>query len=187
MASTNATITVGTITQDDTLGKYKTPINPLDITTDYVVNCHYEADRHIYQLGITSPGGFQGAKVAFVSLATKTLLWVADWTCARATSCPPIPDPTPRDSNWVLLDEAYQPTSITIFDDGVTPIFRISGTYVYGCKNPDEPTIRNVSYPRPAWLDDAFNRTIPTSALEQGLIAITTSTQGSTPGDIGLR
>ncbi len=182
MPTTNATVVEAPIDISDPGVKYADSPNPLAVYSDYTIYCKYISNKHKYMLGITSPNGFQGARAAFVELASPTLLWVADWTALQSFETPKMPDPDPRDPNWILLDESYEPTSLVVYDDGSTPAYRISGTYVYGCVVPETQVIRNVSYPRPAWLDDAFERTIPTSALTAGLIKV----QVGNAGDIAL-
>lgn len=172
MATTNANVTVDILAPEDYEAKYIPPQNPTEVYTDYTIYCKYYSEKHRYMMPVTSPGGFQGGRAAFVQLAAPTLLWIADWTAARSAVAPNIPDPTPRDPNWILLFDSYEPTSFVILDDGETPVYRISGIYIYGCKLPADQVIKNVNYPRPAWIDDVFNRSIPTSALEQGLINI---------------
>lgn len=141
-----------------------------DIFTDYMVTTDYVHDPHTYMLGITSPGGFQGASVAFCQLAAPTLLWVADWTACRGLTQPDIPDPNLNNQDWVFLGARMQPAMLTVAADGVTPIYRISGTYLYGKANPSLPMVKDIAYPLPPWLQDKFNRTMPQSKLQQNII-----------------
>lgn len=143
-----------------------------DVPTRFLLKNRYERDRHIYMMGITSPNGFQGAKTAFVQLASPTLLWISDWTVARFNKKPRIPSSTLLDPNWVLLDEIPETDAITVGPDGTNPLYSVSGIYVYGCRNPDANVYNNVTFPRPAWLADVFIRTINSSDLEQGLIGL---------------
>ncbi len=142
---------------------------------DYYCVTRYEGDNHIYMMGITSPNGFiaqngQLATASFVKLASKTLLIIVDWTAARWKDKPRIPDPTPKDTSWVLLDDWTETNHVNIAPDGETPYWRISGTYVYGHINPNAVTINNMNYPRPPWLDDFVNRTIPNAVLDKDLV-----------------
>ena len=148
---------------------------------DYMIVNRFEKDHHTYQIGVASPGGFQGNSVAFVKVASSTLTWICDWTTSRVGAQPIIPDPTSLDPNWILLDEVYQPVMITVMPDGNTPVYRISGTYIYGLKNPNATTIRNAYFGRPPWLENTFDRTVPTTSLQQGLSSIT---GGSTTGPL---
>ena len=59
---------------------------------------------------------------------------------------------------------------ITVGADATTPLYRISGTYVYGCRNPDPTLVRNIRFPRPPWLRDIPNRNMPFDSLEVNLI-----------------
>lgn len=168
-----ATVTVGTVSPDDNDADYADLGSDFDIFTDYEINSRYESDKHRYMAGITSPGGFQSNSVAFFQLASPTLLWIVDWTAAKFNSQPEIPAPLISPGfggiNWILMDEHYEPAKIAVASDGVTPIYRISGTYVYGHQNPDPQVLKNVAFGRPPWLEDVFDRTMPTSKWTQNL------------------
>ena len=127
-----ADIVIGQVKQFDNEGEYDPPTD--GIFDDYVVINRFEKDRQIYALGVTSPSGFNGASVAFVQLASPTLLWIADWTAQKTGAQPEVPDPEAVDLTvWMLLDEHVEPRTIELRPDGATPIYRISGTYFYGC------------------------------------------------------
>jgi hypothetical protein len=49
-------------------------------------------------------------------------------------------------------------------------LYRISGTYFYGHKNPSEKTFPDMVFPRPAWAEDGYDRSVPSSILQQGII-----------------
>jgi len=176
-------VTIGNIPPDSASTKYNTGSNPLSQWTDYKIRNRFEKDYHRYMLGITSPAGFQGATVAFTQLANPTLLWISEWTASRFNEKPQIPNPAPVDNNWVLLDEEVSPVMVvTNPADGTTPLYRISGIYVYGHKQPDSVTVNNAIFPRPPWLDDAFSRNVPPSLLTQNLI----NSQGTIPLPTGI-
>jgi hypothetical protein len=168
--SPTATISVGVVDFGNEPSKFTVPTTGQGIFTDYKVFSMYENPFHRYMLGITDPDGFQGESAAFVQLAAPTLLWVCKWTACRYHSQPIIPDPTSRDPNWVLLDKAYSPAMVTVGADGVSPLYRISGRYVYGHKKPNDDVLRNVSYPRPPWLEDVFDRSTPANTLDGNLL-----------------
>lgn len=157
----NGTITLGTQTA------FNSPTG--GIWNDYVCRQRYESDKHTYMAGITSPGGFQSASVAFFRLANTTLLRIVDWTAYKTGTQPEIPSSIPLDTNWVILDEFYEPAEVTIPADGSQPCYRISGTYIYGHKNPAAVVVNNINYARPPWVQDIFDRTMPTSKLQQNL------------------
>lgn len=140
------------------------------IYTDYEIHNRYEFDPHRYMLGLTSPGGFAGASVGFVQLASPTLLWVADWTASRTKNKPKIPPTEVDDPDWVFLGAIPELADTTIAPDGVTPVYRISGTYVYGHKSPSDDVYNNAVFPRPAWSQDVYVREITNEDKEGGLI-----------------
>ncbi len=166
-----AVLLTGSVTITGNDGRVEADDTPT-IWTDEIINNRYEQDGHTYMMGITSPDGFQGNKAAFCQLASPTLLWISDWSFARFGAQPIIPDPTPADPNWVLLDVIPETAIIKIAGDGNTPLYRISGTYVYGCKNPPANVFEKVVYGRAPWLSDTLpnGRNQPTALLRQNLI-----------------
>jgi len=169
-ASSNPTatpLTEGGLVADDYLGL---TLNPTDgIVTDMKVRCRYEKDRHTYMLGLTSPNGFNGNSVAFVQLASPTLLFIVDWTACKMGAVPEIPDPTINDTNWVLLDDHWEPTAPGVPGNNITGIYRISGCYVYGHLNPQDPTYTQVQFPLKSWMLPNITRSISPGKLLQGL------------------
>lgn len=160
---------------------------PDEIYTDYEVRSHYEKDRHIYMMPVTSPETTpaMNGTVAFVQLAMPTLLWIADWTAARTQTQPDIPDPRLiiavglglrgtlsfiPETNWVLLDDHYEAANFTMLADGVTPLWRLSGTYVYGHRKPALLTVDNVTVPRLPNIKNVFNRRVRTTSLKHNII-----------------
>jgi len=147
------------------------------IVTDFSVKCRYERDGHIYMLGLTSPNPFQGASVAFVQLSSPTLLFIADWTACKVGSCPEYPDSVINDPNWVLLDDHIEPPAPGLVNNGVDGVFRLSGCYIYGHKNPASKAALNASFPLKSWMLPQINRTIPPSkALPNLLVSPSPST-----------
>ena len=183
MPAIEAVVTVGNITFDDNQAEYE--IQSPGIFTDYMIINRYESDRHIYMMGISSPDGFQGNSVAFVKLTAPTLLWVCDWTASKVGGKPNIPSPNLTDQNWVLLDIMPETAMESVAPDGVNRLYRISGTYVYGNKNPNADVFRNIAYPRPPWLRDSGERTVNQSELQTGLQTAAGSTGGGGGGATG--
>lgn len=166
-----ATIRSSPILADDHDGLYEDNDDPFGIWLDYIVNNKFEREQHTYMMGVASPSGFQGGTAAFVRLTAPTLLWICDWTASRVNSPPDIPDPDNSDSSWVLLNDSYEPTNIVPGSDGFTPIYRISGTYVYGHRNPSDNVTDFIVFPRPPWMTDvgADRRTLNTRDLLQNV------------------
>jgi hypothetical protein len=185
-------IKFGTITPDNVNGQFA----ELDQDgqpspfTDYIVRNRFESDKHVYMMGVTSPGGLNGQAAAFVQFSVPTLLWIADWTCARWLNKPIIQDVNLPDTDWVLLDEHYEPGQLMMAPDGNSPFFRISGTFVYGKKNPSSATINDINFARPPHIKGDIDRTVSSQILQQGIINIVNSTlrnipnpgQGAAPG-----
>lgn len=149
------------------------------IWENFVIHNHYEKDRKIYQLGITSPAGFAGQSVAFVQLAAPTLLWICDWAIIREGTAPIVPDPNPEVSSWVLLDDWWDTDPIQVADaTAQIPSYAISGTYIYGNTNPANKTNQNIVYPIAPWINvnviTSDLRTVSDALLTKGLIDVLT-------------
>lgn len=162
---------------DDSDGKYVQDGDGSNVYGDYVVKNRYEKDGHRYMLSMTTPTGYNGNTVSVIQLGNPTLLWIADWTCSRIGIKPFIPPSTNTDPNWVLLDEHLEPEMLVLMPDGVTPVYRISGTYVYAHLNPAAALNRNVNFGRPPWMEDVFDRTVPDSMYQNSIINTTTPQQ----------
>jgi hypothetical protein len=134
------------------------PADPAAMYPDFRILSYYWKDRRIYMGGVTSPGGFSGKSVVFFQLAAPTLLWICDWTCAKYSSQPMIPNIVPEDSNWVLMDEDYEAANVIVGPDKRTPMYRLSGYYIFGHQNPDTYTLNNIRFGRPPWINDSVPR-----------------------------
>lgn len=166
-ASTNAQVLVGLVQPDGTSSKF---INK-GTYNDYQITNRYEKDGHIYMMGLTSPGGNPTTGTcAFVQTAIPTLLWISDWTACKWTDQPEIPNPVSYNANWVLLDEHIETAMMAVGSDGVTPLYRCTGTYTYGNVYPNAYLVNDISYGRPPYIEDNIPRNMPTSKLTPNLI-----------------
>lgn len=148
---------------------------PSGITTDYQIRSYYESDGHKYMFGVTATGN----SPSIVQLAGKTLLWICDWTASKLKLPPTIPNPSAISSKWVLLDEHYVPVSVITTNDGQFPLYRISGTYIYGCIAPDSKTYNDVNFPIGAWIQDTFSRIIKEEYLSSTLMESSSKQQSN--------
>jgi len=163
---------VTSIPPDDQNAKFILPSKE-GVYVDYKVRNHYDGDLHRYMMGITSPEGFQGKSVAFCQLTAPTLLWVSRWTACRFGYPPDIPDPESKDSNLILLDRNVETGTLTLTPDGITVPYRISGTYVYGCVNPNNTDpFKDITFGVPPFLDATVGvlRQMPDGSIRQGII-----------------
>lgn len=171
-------IDVGRVQPDGQDAKFTTGNAGAAIWSDYQIQCRLEKDFHRHMLGVTSPNGVlgnnTGATVAFVQLTAPTVVWVADWTAARSVEKPRVPSPEQiagSKGQWILLDERIEPGMIGGGSNGKAPMYRISGTYVYGALKPNLYLNRDAVFPLPPWLDkSAFDREVSDDMFEQGLI-----------------
>lgn len=164
----NAIVTVGPVQIDDQ--DAQTVDMPDSVFDEFIINSKFEGDMHRYMMGITSETPFQGASVAFCQLASPTVLWIADWTVLVKGDLK-IPDPDLSIQDWVLLDAHFEPAAVVPNVDGVSPLYRLTGTYVYGHKNPKSSLAQNVLIPRLPWVKDGvFQTTILPSNLDNTLL-----------------
>ena len=166
------------------------------IWDDYAIESSYHKNYHRYCLGTTAPKQQErvlgtappalratlGSNIgsnrepqytsAFVQLCEPTLIWRVDWTAARFNSKPFIPSTNVgSESLWVLLDETIITGTITLASDGITPRYRISGTYVFGHAAPDEKIQKNMEFSVPPWVStNTFSRTVDDNMFKNDII-----------------
>lgn len=159
-----------------------------NVYLDYRIESKYEKDYHAYMMptakwqplepkvkkkeGATISASYaQDPTVSFVQMAAPTLLWIVDWSCSRINEKPKIPNSTlAYNYGWILLAEHYEPAMMRIAADGVAPVWRISGTYVYGHVNPSLVCTDDIIFTRPPWLEDFVERNFPRELVVNGLI-----------------
>jgi hypothetical protein len=186
--TTNPAVIIQDVPFDDNNGAYNnaelSPAAPgiQSVWDDCVINCRYHKSQRRYMLGVTSSntrvlstGGGSSSQfdssVAFVQLANPTLVWEVDWTVSRANSKPFAPSPVIPSYDWVLLSELMEPGQMTVGADGQAPRYRISGTYVYGKKNPSVSLNRDAFFPIALWVQkNRFDRSIPDAMFQQGFV-----------------
>lgn len=151
--------------------------------TDYEVRSRYFRDGSTYLLGCASPRGFRGVSAAVVQLTAPTVVWVADWTAECTGAQPLAPSPllllnrelrTPAVSRgsttWVLMDEHLEAPQIRLEGDGATPIYRLSGVYVFAALNPRDDLAEEVRFPQPPYMRDGLPRAYDPNFRVQGII-----------------
>lgn len=152
------------------------------VWTDYQVANRYVHSEQNYMLPVASPSGFQGNSVAFVQLASPTTLLVVDWSAAKWAVVPTAPDPNTYQTGWVILHEFVNPAMKVLAADGVTPFYRLNGTYVYGKQNPNSNVFQDVTFPQPPWMLPVGVRNIPPNTLQKGIIDSPTNPGGGLGG-----
>ena len=185
ITSSTTTVKIGPLLATDTEAKYRDQ-KASDVWNDYVITSRYEKDRHTYMMAtafnsdfsyslstVTGTTNTVQTPITAVQLASPSLLWIVDWTCSRYNEKPWIPNPSLANNfAWVLLDEVFEPYQIQVAPDGVSPLWRISGTYVYGNMNPSAITIDDLLFPMPPYLLDFVERNVPKKMLKHGIIDI---------------
>ncbi len=173
VAGVVANVVIGDVFPEDNDGKLADGDGDENaIFTDYIIDNKYEEDPHTYMAGITSPNGFQGRTAAFFQLATPTLLFVCRWTASRWNKQPVVPSKEPANQNLVYLYAAPETRNVTAGPDAFTALYRISGAYVYGFKNPDLALLNNVSFGLDPRYADTFTngRNMPTNLEDPKLM-----------------
>lgn len=130
------------------------------ITQDFYSIHRYEEDGGLYSTGITSAQGFAGNKAAIFQLAAPRTLLIIDWTIEMAVDNQDYtlwPDWEPSSTNYILADRHLEPTSMDMKADGESPVYRISGTYVYLVLNGDQVQWR---HGRPPWMSTLVRRQV---------------------------
>lgn len=151
------------------------PVTP-SVWTDYLVVNRFERDKGRYVEGTTSPGGADGlGSVAVVQIKNDTLIWVSDWSAKKSGKPPAVPDVNVLDTNFVLLDEWYEPTMVDAHPDGESPKYRISGTFVFAHLNPSQFDSRTyVFWGLAPWLaPGVFRQNLLASDAQTGIIDTT--------------
>lgn len=137
---------------------------------DYTIVNKYLFDPGVYTNGVTSPGGFNGLSVSFVQLRSATLLWLADWTALKGGAVPEIPDPFSVSPDWTLLEVMPEMPAVVPASDGVLPLYRVSGRYIYAHNKPSKTIYDQLNFPRLPTQPNVFSRSIPLSKLTDQLI-----------------
>lgn len=170
-----AQITLGDVSATSEDAVYK-GADDLTIFTDYEIVDKQIWNPQTLMIPVSSPTGFAGASVAFCQMANPTCLRYVSWSARRCAQQPDVPDPTQVSARWVLLRIITAPAVMEVAADGVTPIYRLAGTYIYGLRNPGNSPLsafQTVQYPNAPYFDDSFatGRNMPASALVPGLIS----------------
>ncbi len=149
---------VGFVTTGDLEGGNRYAEDDQRMDVHYHAFNNYDHLEGIFMVGVTSPEGFRGQNAAFVQLCDRTLVWVFRWTTACFGEKPKAPDPRPLNEDWVLLQRLPEIPIVTVGPDGETPLRRLTGTYVYGKRTSAKDPFTDTSFPRPMFLEDAFDR-----------------------------
>lgn len=146
-------------------GKQKTKTGSVDGSECLIVS-RYVKDLRRYMLSPT----MRGKRIPVVQLGAPTLLWICRWRSIRFNARPTVPSSVPVVADWTLLHEQLSPVSIITGSNGTTPIYRMTGTYIYSHGNPNEQLYKDVRFPLAAWLQNDFDRDIPDQNIERGLL-----------------
>lgn len=153
---------------------------------DYLIRMKYHRDLRRYALPLSSLTGFQGFTTAFCRLAAPTLTLSIEWTACKTVVPPKIPDPELRSNDWVLLDVMPETVNKVVMNDNASPLYRISGIYVYAHRRPSQALLGDTCIPRPPWLERTFETTIREDRLDDTLVDLVGGGVGKPGGVPGV-
>lgn len=162
----------GPVLYDANPGEVVSPENYQGVFIEYFFENSYENDRHTYMASQTSETPFNNSLVGFVRIGAPTTLWICEWTACQLGAKPLAPDPVPQSTGWVLLDIQPRLAGVSIATDGVSKLYRISGVYVYGQKNPNADVFQDAVFPLYPWVVDDEPRQMLNSDLKVGMTDI---------------
>ena len=155
-------------------GKFATPPDNGSVYPTYKVRHRYEGDPHIYMLGTTADptASPYSDPVAFVQLSQETRLWICEWSATRWGEKPKMPDYRIADTGWVFMKAIFQPEQTLVGADGVSVVYKVSGTYIYGRRRPSPLITSEMTFPVPPFFDGITNteRSFSADMFQQGII-----------------
>ena len=113
------------------------------------------------------------------------MLRIVDWTAEKVGNAPTVPSWELNDPNQVLLDKHFEPAMVEKRPSAVI-VYRLSGTYIYGFKNPSQAKLH---YGRPPWMSSDVECVVSDSQFSSGIIDCESEggseNQPSNPGEVG--
>jgi hypothetical protein len=117
----------------NTQSAISTTESSLGISEHYELQTAYTTDYHTIPLPtVGSPF------CSFAVLAPPTMTKAVSFSATRWDQPPTAPNPQTIDPNNVLLHTVYNPEAAQLGPDGQTPIYRLTGTYIYGIQDPTQ-------------------------------------------------
>ena len=139
--------------------------------TDYRITTQYDDVATVIQVPVAGP---PGTPSAILTLGGGMSSAMVSWTAESYGKPPTMPHPDHSDDNYTYMQGQILGENVVVGIDGVTPIYRVSGTYKYALKRPRTAK------------DDIFLGLVPSLTLEpgQGTISYTSYRHGITdPGE----
>lgn len=139
----------------------------------YKIMLRYEEDNNQAVLTEQKESGL----THFIPLSGQTLRLIAEWSAERAGEPPQLPPKKPgsSDTNTVYLRGAWDPCTLDLAEDGVTLLYRTSGRYEYGFKDPSKV---NTGAAVPPWLAELMGLD-PLVTITDGPEVIDTDSAGT--------
>lgn len=129
-----------------------TPAYQSTLTTgmydDYPVRSRYVTDMGVIQLPVTSSD--PNVTAVFIQMHAPIAKRIVDMDVSSTGSRPQLPqDPALTDSNQVLLSSELAPDAMNLSGDGITPTWRMRGSYEIGFVNRNNASVTAAV---PPWL-----------------------------------
>lgn len=115
--------------------------------TNYLVTKRLENPPHVFQMPVAKMVSSPAASSVFIQTAAPAARMYVDWTAERVGGQPDLPTPNLRkpdgtpDTNAVLVGKTFGAANVEHGGDGENARYTISGTYIYGFKDPDVVTL----------------------------------------------
>ena len=138
-------VSVGIAYPDRQRTKYSREHTSRGAFTDYSVNTRYETETGVHMTPVTGPpdnGDYVSPQrqgevpdARFLTLHLPATRRIVEWEAERVGSKPLLPAPKSSDPNLVLIEMPHVTASaLHLAPDGITPVWRASGRYVYGLR-----------------------------------------------------
>jgi hypothetical protein len=101
---------------------------------DYNISEAYETDYHTLQMPKATTADHNAS---FAVVAQPTMKKVVNWTATKANDWPDLPKAETSDPNEILLFKYVTGRNIELAADQLTPVYIITGRYIYAYVDPD--------------------------------------------------
>lgn len=121
------------------------PLVPSNVTKEngthpyheYSADTGYLEDEGLLAVPLSQPAQ-DGSTVRYVKVSSQRMEKHVNWQVSRLNQKPQLPSPDPADANEILLRKFIIPSVPQQQADGVSRLYVVRGTYVFGLKKPVE-------------------------------------------------
>jgi hypothetical protein len=139
---------------------------------DFQMRNHFEKDGLTFAGSNTSPVPFGGSLISVIRVGAPRIIWVCEWTSCRMALEPQVPDPASQPPGWTLLDVHVTAAHVSMGPNGIDPVYRVSGVYVYVKGIAADDVFDDVTYAKAPWVrEGAFSRRVSASRVRKDYMA----------------